>query len=1146
MFLLTLGPFGVLAQPSLADTAIPPMVVVSGTTGVDTTGQVWAYLTLSENQSGLLTGRRLVVYAKAGLPDAPGTFTRRGVVSATSDPKVVEVLLHRAALLGDDLAQLNQQLVGLHRLTLNRYDSRTATTSEPPSMTLSDRLAALLHRAQTDMALGQMIDLLGVTHPSVRQTRGTAWLGPLDSPLGSPATFEVREEDGGGLAPAVIGRVTLRAGQMDPLPAPTPLVIVPDETVTGDLTVKLRWASPPELRRAGSQNAGVVLWRVSKNFAATLGFPPSLPTSTLLTTLAKSNPDQVKRVAGPVSPRKLFDAANVGDFTADATTYFFADDNQRYEAGGESLADGSEYYYFAAALDSLGRPGIVTASPLAMLCRRLPPPVPSHVIVANAWTKPTGQQLVVSWDRPSASETISASRYEVFRGFDLGAHAAAQRGDLDLSALPAALVRTGAIQRVGVVEDADGPVGGTLRWADGTLDPGPSNTGKTWWYSVRAVRVAPNACSAVASSLSPPAFGTLQAQRGPEAPPPESIGKAVARECLRVACSTAAAASAVVSPEPLDATSFHFQVNCSRRGRGLSEARFRVTVASTGEEIVPETGVVFPTDEETVVLEFERPRSKSAEILDVQCRAQAITGAFSRWAHSRGGAVDPAGNHLVLHEFVAGAISEAERQALPADPLWSTLSAPVVGECAENEHLAYALDSGRIFHPQLRITLTPGTEQYRIYRRIDDGPLTLINQGKAAYLGPGTSIVRSDDASPPSNGRVGYFVQLLDESGNASPMRQLGNYRFTGDKPPTPMLAQPQAADMTGSLEAPGVHLSWFCPSEHVDRFEVFVHTKQIKPAGAAPELTSHALSLASAGSVRVFKLSDRQEKLDQSIVRVERSFLTGRVGGELGQGPRFSLSLDVRSELAYTIWLRALGPNGEVGDFSQSVKFKWVATPGLPAGIAWPARPLPAVGAFHSGIIAVDLGDLPDQRVLWTFIGNTPVFSLNRDETPVGIRVGAIPLQGGENFFFGSRHVAFGAGPNSASFGLHDPNTQVYPNAAAPKENLLPCVLYRQQVTNELFAAVSGDLVQCSPLIRRIAWAHPDNVATAAELVDPFFRWVGAGPNDFPRVLELYLVDTQPVVTGARYRYWLTRFDPTGEPIQTIPCGEVTIRAEK
>jgi hypothetical protein len=60
--------------------------------------------------------------------------------------------------------------------------------------------------------------------------------------------------------------------------------------------------------------------------------------------------------------------------------------------------------------------------------------------------------------------------------------------------------------------------------------------------------------------------------------------------------------------------------------------------------------------------------------------------------------------------------------------------------------------------------------------------------------------------------------------------------------------------------------------------------------------------------------------------------------------------------------------------------------------------------------------------------------------------------------------------------------------------------------------------------------------------LVDPFFRWALRDPDDSTHITDLYLVDTQPVVTGASYRYWLMRFNNLGEPIQNIPCGQVTI----
>jgi hypothetical protein len=43
----------------------------------------------------------------------------------------------------------------------------------------------------------------------------------------------------------------------------------------------------------------------------------------------------------------------------------------------------------------------------------------------------------------------------------------------------------------------------------------------------------------------------------------------------------------------------------------------------------------------------------------------------------------------------------------------------------------------------------------------------------------------------------------------------------------------------------------------------------------------------------------------------------------------------------------------------------------------------------------------------------------------------------------------------------------------------------------------------------------------------------------------DLYLLDTQPVLAGAAYQYFLVRFDPvTKEPVQVIPAGQACIPA--
>ncbi|MEI7957237.1 MAG: hypothetical protein WCJ66_18895 [Verrucomicrobiota bacterium] len=110
----------------------------------------------------------------------------------------------------------------------------------------------------------------------------------------------------------------------------------------------------------------------------------------------------------------------------------------------------------------------------------------------------------------------------------------------------------------------------------------------------------------------------------------------------------------------------------------------------------------------------------------------------------------------------------------------------------------------------------------------------------------------------------------------------------------------------------------------------------------------------------------------------------------------------------------------------------------------------------------------------------------------------------------------------------------------------LLPAVLYRQQVPSVKWPNVSGGTIQVSPMIEKIAY----NTVTPADgfpttiVRDPYiglhyrtdFRGYGSW-------VDLFLLDTQPVSKGAKYRYTLLRFDAgTGEIAESIDAGELLI----
>ena len=112
------------------------------------------------------------------------------------------------------------------------------------------------------------------------------------------------------------------------------------------------------------------------------------------------------------------------------------------------------------------------------------------------------------------------------------------------------------------------------------------------------------------------------------------------------------------------------------------------------------------------------------------------------------------------------------------------------------------------------------------------------------------------------------------------------------------------------------------------------------------------------------------------------------------------------------------------------------------------------------------------------------------------------------------------------------DPNLMLPTNSVG--ESLFPVVLYRQQVTNANFPTVSGDVVQVTPMMESIAWGVDGGLT---KIFDPYIllQWTQSA-NEGPR--GMFLRDTQPVISGSRYRYLLVRFNALGEIAETIPVA--------
>jgi hypothetical protein len=121
------------------------------------------------------------------------------------------------------------------------------------------------------------------------------------------------------------------------------------------------------------------------------------------------------------------------------------------------------------------------------------------------------------------------------------------------------------------------------------------------------------------------------------------------------------------------------------------------------------------------------------------------------------------------------------------------------------------------------------------------------------------------------------------------------------------------------------------------------------------------------------------------------------------------------------------------------------------------------------------------------------------------------------------------------------NPNSMLETNSSG--DSIFPCAMYRFQVPNVNFPQVSGDVIQVSPLMENIAyqWSGIPAQGTNTFIQDPFLAvsaTIGGGNSVY-----LWLRDTQPQISGARYKYILVRYDPTTHEIdQLIPSNEVDV----
>ncbi len=1070
-----------------AQPALDQSLVFTGTTA-KVGAETFAWLVWQPSDPLLIVGKSVAIYRKAGNAASTLPFSRISVVESSADTRLIQSLLPVSQKLGQDLVELD----GL--LTEMLKDAMPAGT-----VTTAEKISALLVGAHGNAANMQRVILLGRQHPAIAMCGGFGLADKI--PAAGAQTYELREFDlASGADIGVLGRVTVDPTSVLVLPAPGRPFEVVDESVKGNVNIGMRWETPNALRDLSPLHYGYDVYRVPKATVLARGWNVTPPAS-VATLLTGAGVVKVNRLA--VLPPALLDAAAATN-PADTTTVFLNDDNHRFD-GGASFTDGQEFGWFALARDLLGRGGVPSPVMLSMIKDRMPPNPPQQVEVKNVSTyngTARDQRFTITWAAPELPAGKSLSAYAVYRWrtpADIakkGRHLdpVTNRPDANLIAiLPAAQTTF-----------TDNGSTAAPPWAEVELLPPsvPPDLGKTFYYTVRAID---NTVAQNLSGHSAPAWGVLRDREGP----------AGATGGLKLRCYQPALTFDNLIQVPLNGLTDdqgHFLFTCaSTLPRGLDWAEFRITKANSppvemGRAYFSKNGA----GNLVAALRKTLPDYLSGDSPIASCRVGTKGGVISDWVPST--VLPPAQNDKYILALWNVALNGLAVDGLLCD--W--------------KHGAVDPTSGGPTDVSGTFTPTAGSKEWKVYRRVDDSAQTLIASGTVAGAAP---ITWTDPTPPASNATLCYFLQLFDEHGNAGPLVQQGECVESGDTiyMPTPMLEP-----ITGTTPLnPRMKVSWFCNTAGVQRFEVWVARASGNPPGNANSGLSDDLAEVHPNEV---PLLDDAKGLDFHV------FETGlarhlTAGGE----PHYSFTLPVTNSDEYTVMVRAVGV-GEwgtriAGQWSNIEKFSFALRKlGLDIPVPWPDRPLPPKADFHDGIAGLYLASarLTPWKGNLVRIGEyedsgqgTLIITPDGISNPAGVRSFAVPsTRDIENYLYTNDEVA-----------------QAEPLASIPGV-ILPIALYRVQVTNAKYPVVSGDIVQVSPLMEQIAQFDDSgsNVVT-----DPFIAILPSTITGLPRTItgsdqDILLIDRQPVLTGARYKYLIVRFSPTKEIERVIATNTVDV----
>ncbi len=1068
-----------LTGTRLSAQPIENAVFTLGTTTTDSQHRNWGYVALSPTDPELLKNRQLAIYSKTGDASAPTPFTRQSVIGIQTEPATIQALLTRGATVGDNLVELE-----------NRLNNLFAAVMPSTNLTLAEKLSIVIRGTVAEPQNFGSLVLLGRLHPSVNLCLGLGHLQLLTN--GPLTTFEVRSFDAtSGQAGGVVGRVTVTNSAPLVLPAPGLPALVPEKGAMGQLNVRLRWATSPELRRVALMSAGFDVFRVPEAIAIASGYVANPPTISQLL----GNPATYRVNTQPIFKTRDYDTdLQASDLAADPKTFFVADDNGLSRvtppAKPTPLHNGDKYYYYVAGRDLLGREGFVSPGLLVTVCDRVPANSPHLPTVENAYQYAGGvevQNLKVLW-KPVTNvvDGKAITGYYVYR-WD------SPKQSQELGGNPLAHRVSPLIPHV-----AGQP---SYQFIDsGFGSPSsPADFGKTFWYTVRSVD--DGACDGGNySPNSAASFGVLRDRNGPDAP----TGNPLITCCTPVVTPDKPVIK-VPTGENLDLTQVYFELVAFRTDSRIDWAEF--TFIRNGIDTNYLGRVHFPANEQLAIKQvtFNRLNFSAAQGIVVACRVGSTDGSVSG----------------VVQEFTEQTPDRKSISYLPFVGMMACNRVPLGKNdtggslgCRSHSPQAPQSDGTATNTPiDVIINLTAGTKEFKLYRRVDYGPLTLLKQGDGDYDAATNAlhqITLHDTDMPANSATICYYAQLFDANGNSSPMAQIGPCVDVQMPTATPLLA-PLAP--LGDSSTPLMDIKWFCPPVGIQRFQI-----QIAVDNGFPPATFGAIlsgdQVVHPNLVPIGPVPGSTNFADFG------AYLTPGPGLDFGPGPQFEAIVPIQMGVKYTVRIVAVDKGGGIGNASHVETFTWAPPPTATGPhVPWPARPLTQIGSVPPNLQAVRL--------------------TNSGFEGVGIQIGRIARTQAEfSDGLGSTNVRVSLKPGVK------PTDIVFTNSLG--KTLFPFAVYRYQVANAAYPKPAGDLIQVSPMMETLALVDsisPTQVAFQ-QLVDPF---VVAPPKGLfsneNGGIPMYLIDTQPVVRNASYAYLLVRFGANGEPSETLPIPSVLVQ---